>query len=365
MAFVADAEAGATLQLAGTNLKMALETTIPADVTDAGKLLVSVKPLSRIVKSLTSEEVSMTLDGSSLIVKGVGTARTHKLPTRPADEMPKIPLPPKDGAITVQASVFRGLVNRVSHASDPAPNTGRSGVMVEITGEVIAVAAANGYQLAAVESASGCAADTKWERLIPSLMHRALGEICEDSQTLQINQDENHIYVETDESMIACMTPMEPFVPWRNVLKMIEPRSIATVSSEALTQAIKGVTCVKPDSVISLKFSKQLSDITKPGRVKIEMVTDFTADAELGAVDIVECDSVERDTELYISAPLLLANIKSAATDVVSIKLSEPNHLTVTSGDYKALVALVQKPTKISEAEKKVEEKPAKKGAKK
>ena len=40
MAFVADAEAGATLQLAGTNLKMALETTIPAEVTVAGKILV-------------------------------------------------------------------------------------------------------------------------------------------------------------------------------------------------------------------------------------------------------------------------------------------------------------------------------------
>jgi DNA polymerase-3 subunit beta len=134
------------ITLSGFDYETSVRVTVPAQVADAGKCLVSGRLVADISKSLPNQPVDFAIDGSKAQVT-CGSSR-FTLQTLPTEEYPALPeLPAASG--TVKADVFAQAVSQVVTAAgreDTLPVL--TGVRVEIEGTTISLLATDRYRLA-------------------------------------------------------------------------------------------------------------------------------------------------------------------------------------------------------------------------
>ncbi|HEU4514117.1 MAG TPA: DNA polymerase III subunit beta [Nocardioidaceae bacterium] len=136
---------GDGLVLSTFDYETSARATIPADVSDEGRALVSGRLLSDICRSLPNKPVEMSIDGAkvSLIC---GSAR-FSLQTMPVDEYPSLPDMPV-AAGTVASDVFAAAVSQAVVAAgrdDMLPVL--TGVRIEIEGDTISLLATDRFRL--------------------------------------------------------------------------------------------------------------------------------------------------------------------------------------------------------------------------
>lgn len=148
LGIVIDAENN-KVTLSGSDLETASRAVTDADVVTPGKVLVPGKLLAEISRSLPNKPVSITLDGTRVLVNA-GSAK-FTLPILPINEYPNLPeLPETLGMI--DGDLFNHAVAQVSVAAgkdDSLPSL--TGVHIEVNGENITMAATDRYRLAVRE----------------------------------------------------------------------------------------------------------------------------------------------------------------------------------------------------------------------
>ena len=133
------------LVLSSFDYETSARATIPADVSDEGRALVSGRLLADICRSLPNKPVEMTIDGAKVSLT-CGSAR-FSLQTMPVDEYPSLPeMPAATGA--VNSDLFAHAVSQAVTAAgrdDMLPVL--TGVRVEIEGDSISLLATDRFRL--------------------------------------------------------------------------------------------------------------------------------------------------------------------------------------------------------------------------
>lgn len=134
------------LTLSGFDYETSHRVTLPAQVADPGRCLVSGRLVADIVKSLPHQAIDFSVDGAKVLLV-CGTAR-FTLQTLPVDEYPELPpQPPASGEI--RSDVFAQAVSQVAGSAsrdDTMPVF--TGVRMEIEGPTITLLATDRYRLA-------------------------------------------------------------------------------------------------------------------------------------------------------------------------------------------------------------------------
>ena len=132
------------LVLSGFDYETSTRATLPAEVSDEGRALVSGRLLSEIVKSLPGKPVDVSLDGTKVRVV-CGSAR-FSLQTMPVEEYPRLPqMPTATG--TVKADVFATAVQQAGAAAgrdEMLPLL--TGVRLELEGTSISLMATDRFR---------------------------------------------------------------------------------------------------------------------------------------------------------------------------------------------------------------------------
>ncbi|WP_293780391.1 DNA polymerase III subunit beta [uncultured Aeromicrobium sp.] len=132
------------LTLAGFDYETSTRATLPAEVFDDGKVLVSGRLLAEIVKALPHQPVDVFVDGTKVQVV-CGTAR-FSLQTMPVEEYPQLPdMPTASG--TIKADEFATAVAQASAAAgrdEMLPLL--TGVRLELEGETISLMATDRFR---------------------------------------------------------------------------------------------------------------------------------------------------------------------------------------------------------------------------
>ncbi len=133
------------LVLSTFDYETSARATLPADVTDEGRALVSGRLLADICRSLPNKPVEMTIDGAKVSLT-CGSAR-FSLQTMPVEEYPALPeMPAATG--TVNSDVFAAAVAQAVVAAgrdDMLPVL--TGVRLEIEGDSISLLATDRFRL--------------------------------------------------------------------------------------------------------------------------------------------------------------------------------------------------------------------------
>ncbi|TXL57404.1 DNA polymerase III subunit beta [Aeromicrobium terrae] len=132
------------LTLSGFDYDTSTRATLPAEVADDGKVLVSGRLLSEIVKALPNKPVDVALDGTKVQVT-CGSSR-FSLQTMPVEEYPQLPeMPTATG--TVKADEFATAVAQASAAAgrdEMLPLL--TGVRLELEGSAISLMATDRFR---------------------------------------------------------------------------------------------------------------------------------------------------------------------------------------------------------------------------
>jgi DNA polymerase-3 subunit beta len=136
---------GDGLVLSTFDYETSARATIPADVSDEGRALVSGRLLADICRSLPNKPVEMTIDGAKVSLT-CGSAR-FSLQTMPVEEYPTLPDMPASAG-TVSSERFAAAVSQAVVAAgrdDMLPVL--TGVRIEIEGESISLLATDRFRL--------------------------------------------------------------------------------------------------------------------------------------------------------------------------------------------------------------------------
>ena len=133
------------LMLSTFDYETSARATVPAEVSDEGRALVSGRLLSDICRSLPNKPVDMTIDGAKVSLT-CGSAR-FSLQTMPVEEYPALPdMPQATG--TVRSDLFANAVAQAVVAAgrdDMLPVL--TGVRLEIDGSDLALLATDRFRL--------------------------------------------------------------------------------------------------------------------------------------------------------------------------------------------------------------------------
>ena len=172
------------LRLSATNLELGISAWLGAKVSEDGGLTVPSRTFSDLVTNLPNEDVILTVDErtQSLNVK-CGTLNTD-IKGISADEFPPMPTPDDESAIPLNVENFKEMIQRVAFAAsteDTRPNL--TGVHMSFQGDVLEMAATDGYRISISKAAIGHKPSQNLEALIPA---RALSEL----SRIAVNGDE-------------------------------------------------------------------------------------------------------------------------------------------------------------------------------
>jgi DNA polymerase-3 subunit beta len=133
------------LQLSTFDYETSARATVPADVSEEGKALVSGRLLADICRSLPAKPVEMTIEGAKVSLT-CGSAR-FSLQTMPVEEYPSLPdMPQATG--TVPSDLFANAVSQAVTAAgrdDMLPVL--TGVRLEIDGSHLSLLATDRFRL--------------------------------------------------------------------------------------------------------------------------------------------------------------------------------------------------------------------------
>lgn len=133
------------LSLSGFDYETSAQVTVPADVADDGKVLVSGRLLADIARSLPDKPVDVALDGAKLAVT-CGSSR-FSLQTMPVEDYPALPEMPAIAG-TVDGDAFAAAVSQAVTAAgrdDMLPVL--TGVKLEIDGSTLSLLATDRFRL--------------------------------------------------------------------------------------------------------------------------------------------------------------------------------------------------------------------------
>ncbi|MFQ5873647.1 MAG: DNA polymerase III subunit beta [Dehalococcoidia bacterium] len=185
------------LKLSATNLEIAITDWIGAKVEEEGVTTVPARLLSEFVSSLPNEQIELTLPerSHSLNIK-CARFEAHITGSDP-EEFPPIPTVTEGLAADIEPEVLSGAIHSVVFAAateDSRPVL--TGVQMELKGDTMVLAAADGFRLAVHEASLGTKIPEDTSVIIPgktlSELSRLMGEQ-EEPVSLMVNPGKSQV----------------------------------------------------------------------------------------------------------------------------------------------------------------------------
>lgn len=138
----------ARVKLSATNLEMSITTWIGAKVEREGAITLPAKTLADLVSNLSPERVDLTLDPTTQTVNVRCGATVSNIKGIDSSEFPLVPQG-GDADVTLPGKLLKEMINQTVFAAAKEDNRPiLTGVLTQLDGNVMTMAAADGYRLA-------------------------------------------------------------------------------------------------------------------------------------------------------------------------------------------------------------------------
>lgn len=139
----------------GSDLIVACTARTQAKVKKAGSACIPAKLLRDVVARMKEGDVTLSLKGSSLSIKGVGTRAATSIPTMPGEDYPTVPQPEGE-VITIPAATIGALlkITRPTVSTDET-RPWLAAVLLTLDGEKIRAVSTDGHRMSVVSRPFG------------------------------------------------------------------------------------------------------------------------------------------------------------------------------------------------------------------
>jgi DNA polymerase-3 subunit beta len=302
------------IRLSGTDLDIAVSTTVSASVDQEGAITLPARKLVEIVRELPSAAIRLTASGEQRVTIECGRSR-FRLLGLPREEFPAFPSVKFEGGWRTSSRELQKLIGHVAFAASTEESRPiLNGVLWELRPERMRMVATNGHRLARMDvPTSETQGASQADLIVPPKALEQIRRLFDTDETVEIARSENHLGFRTASTQIFTRLIEGPYPNYEQVIPRENDKS-ATADKGALTAALRRMSIVASDQThrIRMAFAN--------GSCKLSVQTPDLGEAQEELNVSYEGDPLE----IGFNAAYLLEILKYIPTDEVRMTFKAP-----------------------------------------
>lgn len=208
-------ECDSELRLTGYNLETGIRTVVPADVQEAGSLVLSARLFGDIIRRLPDDMVSITTEGLTVHIQ-CGVSQFHIQGIDP-EEFPELPSVEPLNALVLSQEMLSDMISRTIFAV--SQNDGRpilTGSLFEVVEGRLTVVSVDGQRLALRREKLDEAPDQDFSFVVPGVALNEVRSICGDGEeNVSITTGARHIVFRIGSTLLVTRRLEGEFLNYR------------------------------------------------------------------------------------------------------------------------------------------------------
>jgi DNA polymerase-3 subunit beta len=169
------------LRLSATNLELGITCWIGAKIEEEGSTTVPARTFADLVSTLPAEPVNFSLNPATQTLNVRCGPSNTDIKCIDAQEFPPLPVPDLEGAIHINVTDFKEMIQQVVFAaSTDEARPVLMGVLLTIEGDTLTMAAADGFRLSVRKGTLSQPAAQPLSAIIPARALSELGRVAAD-----------------------------------------------------------------------------------------------------------------------------------------------------------------------------------------
>jgi DNA polymerase III subunit beta len=301
------------LRLSGTDLDIAVSTTLPASVDQDGAITLPARKLVEIVRELPSASIRMTGSGEQRIALECGKSR-FKLLGLSREEFPAFPGVKFDNGWRVHSGELQKLIAHVSFAASTEESRPiLNGVLWELRPDRMRMVATNGHRLARMDVPLSAASGATADLIVPPKALDQIRRLFKADEEIEIARSDNHLGFRSEKTQVYTRLIEGPYPNYEQVIPR-ENDKVVTADRAAITSALRRMSTVASDQTHRIRMA------FAAGSCKLSVQTPDLGEAQEDVAVTYEGDALE----IGFNATYLLEVLKYMPTDEVRMTFKAP-----------------------------------------
>jgi len=301
------------IRLSGTDLDIAVSTTVSASVDQEGAITLPARKLVEIVRELPSAAIRLTASGEQRVTIECGRSK-FRLLGLPREEFPAFPGVKFDGGWRASSKDLQKLIAHVAFAASTEESRPiLNGVLWELRPERMRMVATNGHRLARMDVPTTAGGSANADLIVPPKALEQIRRLFGADEDVEIARSENHLGFRSATTQVYTRLIEGPYPNYEQVIPR-ENDKAATADKAAFTSALRRMSIVASDQThrIRMAFAN--------GSCKLSVQTPDLGEAQEELTVSYEGDPLE----IGFNASYLLEILKYIPTDEVRMTFKAP-----------------------------------------
>jgi DNA polymerase-3 subunit beta len=301
------------VRLSGTDLDIAVSTTVPASVDQEGSITVPARKLAEIVRELPNASIRITASGEQRVTIECGRSK-FRLLGLPKDEFPAFPAVKFDGGWKATAGNLQKLITHVAFAASTEESRPiLNGVLWELRPDRMRMVATNGHRLARMDVPTATAGGAQADLIVPPKALEQIRKLFSAEDEIDVARSENHLGFRSATTQVFTRLIEGPYPNYEQVIPR-ENDKVMTADKGAITAALRRMSIVASDQThrIRMAFAN--------GSCKLSVQTPDLGEAQEEVTVTYEGDALE----IGFNAAYMLEVLKYIPTDEVRMTFKAP-----------------------------------------
>ncbi len=287
----------ARLRLSATNLELGISAWIGAKVETGGSITVPARTLQDLISTLPPERVDLDLDVRTLTLHLSCAGKSANIKGMDAAEFPAMPDFNPEQAIVLKARTFKEMVDQVVFSAAKEDNRPiLTGVLMRFEGDVLTLAAADGYRLSVRTTELEFNAGEREPLIVPARTLQELSRVISDEDDeLQIALPKGRGQAMFSLSNVVMVSQLieGKFPDYEAIIPRRYETSILAYTDDLLA-ACRSSEVFAKDSANTARILIEPSGMpTVPGRVVVAGQSQEKGDAEAPLDASIEGEAIE------------------------------------------------------------------------
>ena len=305
-------EADEDVVISGYDLKTGIRSSIPADVSESGAIVINARLFGDIIRKLPDDVVTVDVDDNYMAEITCGMSEFSIMGIS-AEDYPELPSVDYQGAVTIKEKDLKAMISETSFAvSDNEARPIHTGALFELDGDMLTVVAVDGYRLALRREKISGGDSGASSFVVPGTALNEVERIASDSdENVTITVGAKHIMFNIENTVLISRKLEGEFLNYKNSIPTTGKYSIEA-DKRAVIDSVERVSLI-----ISDKFKSPVRCVFGDGVLKVSTNTTLGK-----ANDTCPVSGDGENLEIGFNNRYLLDALKAAPANSIRIQLS-------------------------------------------